>query len=269
MGGGCWAGMNKILIGLAAILPAWGAAEAQESRDIRVRVGAGAQVQPEYIGADGTDIAPLFSVSVARGTNPFRFSAPDDGPSIALVKDDAFSFGVTGNIQGKRKASDVGAPVGNVKRTFEVGAFSQYEWKDSFRLRAELLKGVNGHKGLVGTVSADKIWRDGDRYVFSVGPRVSFSDGKYQRAYFGVTPPVAVATGLPAYRPGSGIHSVGLASGVNYALDNRWGLFGFAKYERLVGHAAKSPIVREFGSRNQFALGAGVNYTFIIRRSAN
>jgi outer membrane protein len=259
--------MRKLLIGLAAILPAWGAVQAQDNRDIRVRVGAGAQVQPEYIGADSTNVAPLFSVSVARGTNPFRFSAPDDGPSIALVRNDALSFGLTGNIQGKRKASDVGAPVGNVKRTFEVGAFGQYEWKDSFRVRAELLKGINGHDGVVGTVSADKIWRDGDRYVVSLGPRVSFSNGRYQRAYFGVTPPVALATGLPAYRPGSGIHSVGLASGVKTALNDRFGLFGFAKYERLVGHAAKSPIVREFGSRNQFSAGAGINYTFVIHRS--
>lgn len=259
--------MKKFMIGLAAILPAWGAADAQENRDIRVRVGAGAQLEPEYIGSDKVGVGPLFSVKIARGTKQFAFSAPDDGPSIAVGSADGLSFGLTGNIQGKRKASDVGAPVGDVKRTFEVGAFGQYEWQDSFRVRAELLKGLNGHDGIVGTVSADKIWRDGDRYVFSLGPRVSFSDGKYQRSYFGVTPQVAVTAGLPAYRPGSGIHSVGAASGVSYALDNRWGLFGFAKYERLVGHAAKSPIVREFGSRNQFSVGAGVNYTFIIHRT--
>lgn len=259
--------MKKLLFGLAVIFPAWGAADAQENRDLRVRVGAGAQLQPKYIGADSTTVAPLFSVSIARGTNPFRFGAPDDGLSIALVRDDAFAFGVTGNIQGKRKSSDVGAAVGDVKRTFEVGAFGQYEWKDSFRVRAELLKGINGHEGVVGTVSADKIWRDGDRYVVSLGPRVSFSDGRYQRTYFGVTPAIAVATGLAAYRPGSGIHSIGVATGLKTALNDRFGLFGFAKYERLAGHAAKSPIVREFGSRNQYSVGAGVNYTFVIHRA--
>jgi outer membrane protein len=49
-------------------------------------------------------------------------------------------------------------------------------------------------------------------------------------------------------------------------LNDRWGLFGFARYERLVGDAAKSPIVREFGSRNQLSGGIGLNYTFTIPR---
>jgi hypothetical protein len=35
--------MRYLLISLAALLPAWSAAEAQDNRDIRVRVGAGAQ----------------------------------------------------------------------------------------------------------------------------------------------------------------------------------------------------------------------------------
>ena len=72
---------------------------------------------------------------------------------------------------------------------------------------------------------------------------------------------------LPAYRPGSGIYAVAVASGFTYALNERWGLFGFARYERLVGDAAKSPIVREFGSRNQLSGGIGLNYTFTIQRS--
>ena len=62
------------------------------------------------------------------------------------------------------------------------------------------------------------------------------------------------------------MHAVALASGLSYALDNRWGLFGFARYERLVGDAARSPIVRDFGSRNQLSGGIGLNYTFTINR---
>ena len=132
--------MKNLLIGLAATLPAWSAADAQDSRDIRVRVGLGAQLRPEFIGADDTSVAPLFHVKIARGTNEFSFGAPDDSPSLAVVSTGGFSFGPAGNIEGRRKASDVGAPVDTIKRTFEAGAFAQYEWKDSFRVRAELLK---------------------------------------------------------------------------------------------------------------------------------
>ena len=98
--------------------------------------------------------------------------------------------------------------------------------------------------------------------MVSLGPRLLFSDGRYQRAYFGVTPAASLASGLPVYRPGSGIYGVAVASGVTYTLNDRWGLFGFGRYERLVGDAARSPIVRELGSRNQISAGIGLNYTF-------
>ncbi len=49
-------------------------------------------------------------------------------------------------------------------------------------------------------------------------------------------------------------------------LNGRFGLFGYGRFERLVGGAAKSPIVREFGSRNQLSAGLGLNYTFTIAR---
>lgn len=258
--------MKHLLVAAAALLPSWNAAYAQDHEDLRVRVGLGAQVRPDFIGADSKSVRPLFHVNIARGTRPFSFGAPDDSPSIAIMSKDGFSFGPAGNIEGRRKQSDLGAPVGSVPRTFEAGAFAQYLAGDSFRVRAELLKGINGHEGLVGEIAADKIWRDGDRYVVSIGPRVLFSDARYQRAYFGVSPAASLASGLPAYRPSGGVHAVALASGATYALNSRWGLFGYARYERLVGDAARSPIIRELGSRNQLSGGVGLNYTFTIRR---
>jgi outer membrane protein len=259
--------MKTLLIASAAATLLPSAALAQEAPAAdghRVRVGLGAKIEPEYIGADGSQVAPLFKFSIARGTNEFKFTAPDDGPSIAVVSSKGFSFGPSFNIESKRKESDVGAPVGKVKTTFEAGAFAQYEADDSWRVRADFRKGLNGHDGLVGSVGADKIWRDGDKYVFSIGPRVLWSDRKYQRAYFGVTPAATLATGLPVYRPKSGIHAVALASGLSYQFNDRFGMFGFGRYERLVGDAAKSPIVREFGSRNQFSAGVGLSYTFHV-----
>jgi len=255
--------MKYLVLAAAAALPASAAAApAQDSPDYRVRVGIGAQWQPDYIGSDHTDLAPLFQMKFARGTNQFKFSAPDDRTGIGVVSSGNFSFGPAAALAPGRKDRDVGAPVGKVSRTIEVGAFGQYLAGDSFRVRAEVVKGVNGHEGVVGTVSADKIWRDGDRYVFSVGPRILFSDARYQRAFFGVSPRASLATGLPMYRPGGGVHAIDAASTASYQLTNQWGLFGYARYERLVGDAAKSPIVREYGSRNQVSAGVGVSYTF-------
>ena len=259
--------MNRLLlIGSAALLPAWGAASAQDNRDYRVRVGPGIQFRPAFIGSQRSELAPWFDAEIARGTEQFKAVAPYKSSGIALLSTGHFSFGPAVNIQVSRKDSDVGAPVGKVPTTFEAGAFAQYDPSDSFRFRAQLLKGIGGHKGLVGAVGVDRIWRDGDRYVFSIGPRIVLSDARYQRAYFAVTPAASLASGLPAYRPGGGIQGVAVASGMSYQLNSRWGLFGYARYERLVGDAARSPIVREFGSRNQLSGGIGLNYTFTIHR---
>jgi outer membrane protein len=115
-------------------------------------------------------------------------------------------------------------------------------------------------------LGADRIWRDGDRYVFSIGPRVLFSDGRFQRAYFGIDSAAALASGLPAYRPSGGVYALAAASGLSYQFNPRFGLFGYARYERLVGDAGKSPIVRDLGSRNQFSGGLGLSYTFGVKR---
>jgi outer membrane protein len=73
---------------------------------------------------------------------------------------------------------------------------------------------------------------------------------------------------LPEFRPSGGIYGVALASGLTLQLSDHWGLFSYARYERLIGDAAKSPIVRQFGSRNQISGGLGLSYTFTVKRGS-
>ncbi|MBA3526067.1 MAG: MipA/OmpV family protein [Pseudomonadota bacterium] len=250
----------------AAIMPGSQALAQDSERTIRIRPGLGAQTRPEYPGADKSEVVPYIKFSIARGDNPFGFSAPDDAFGIALLSMGPLRAGPALAIQGGRKDSDVGVPLGKVKSTVEVGGFAEVLVMDQFRLRADLRKGIGGHEGLVGSIGADQIWRDGDRYAISVGPRLLYSDSRYQRAYFGVTPQAALATGLPAYRPDGGFHAVAAAAGLHYALSGPLGLFGYARYERLIGDARKSPVVRELGSPNQMSAGLGISYTLTVRK---
>lgn len=258
--------MKRLLIAWLAFVPAWTAAPAQENKDFRVRLGLGAQLQPKFYGGDETELGPLWELDFARGDNEFRFEAPDDGFDIALISEDKFAAGPVANFQRGRKNKDVGAAVGKVKTTIEAGAFVQFYPIESLRIRGELRKGIGGHEGLVGDAGADFVWRDGDNYVFSIGPRLLFSNAKFQRAFFEVTPAAALATGLPVYRPDGGMHAVAATSGLTYQFNKDIGMFGYARYERLVGDAAKSPIVRQFGSRNQASAGIGLSYTFTVKR---
>lgn len=207
----------------------------------------------------------MIGVSFAHGTDPFKFKGPDDSSGLTLVTRKGFTFGALANFVGSRRDVDVGAPVGRVAPTLEVGAFAGYRFGD-YRVRGELLKGIGGHKGVRAQLGVDRIWRDGDRYVFSIGPRLLVSDDRYQRAYFGVTPAASLATGLPVYTPRGGIYGIAATSGMSAQITPHWGVFGYARYERLIGDAGKSPIVRQFGSRNQVSAGLGLSYTFTIKR---
>ncbi len=252
---------------LAALIAPAEQARAQDSeRTLRIRPGVGVQVRPEYPGADDKELAPYLKFSIARGDDPFAFSGPDDPFGIPLLSMGPFRAGPALNIQSGRKDSEVKAPLGKVKTTVEAGGFAEVMLMDQFRLRADLRKGIGGHDGVVGSIGADQVWRDGDRYVFSVGPRLLYSNSRYQRAFFGVTPEAAIASGLPAYRPDGGFHAVAAAAGLHYALSGPLGLFGYARFERLIGDARKSPVVRELGSPNQLSAGLGLSYTFAMAK---
>lgn len=236
------------------------AAPAKEPR--RIRVGLGAQLVPSYPGAEDHSIRPYVDVSITRGSRPFDFEAPDQSFGLSLVKGSGFELGPALNFESSRKPKDVGADLDKVDFTVEAGAFAQYTFSPKFRVRVEGRKGLGGHDGWTGQAGADFVARDGDDWLFSVGPRVTWSDGRYQRAYFGVTGPESVRTGLAVYRPGSGIQAVGGAASFLTQLSRSIGLYSYAKYDRLVGDAADSPVVRAFGSRDQFSGGLALTYTF-------
>jgi outer membrane protein len=261
----------------ALIVSASAPAAAQEQgsteknpRDLIITIGGGAQFYPRYPGADGSDLFPMPIINWRHAGEPVEFEASDEGTGIGLLNGDSpINFGPAIQFQSSRRNKDVGAPVGKVGFTVEAGAFVQAWIGRNVRLRAEGRRGVGGHEAWVGDVSADLVARDGDRTVFGIGPRVRLSSGRYQRAYFGVTPAVAVATGLASYRPGGGVHAVGIASSVTHQLSEKWGVHAYAGYDRLVGDAADSPLVRRYGSRDQLSGGLGLTYSFRIRRGRN
>ncbi len=250
---------------LPALLFATGAA-AQDNdapkEPRRFRVGLGPQVQPRYPGGDDVLITPLYDLSMARGDTPFEFDAADQSASFNLINSGGFAIGPSVNLEGSRRRDETDLPVDEVGISIEAGGFAQFWLGSSIRARGELRKGVTGHKGLVGNVMLDYVARDGDKWLFSLGPRVSLSDSKYQDAYFGVNPAAAARTGLAVYNPGGGVHAVGASATTIYQFDRSWGIYGYAKYDRLVSDAADSPIVRSIGSRNQFAGGAALTFTF-------
>ena len=256
--------MNKANILAAALLATAIAAPAaaQEGRGWTVTAGLGAQIAPKFYGSRDHSIFPLPNFGLRREGRPMPFEAPDDSFGFGILgQDSAFNFGPVGRLVAKREEDDVGAAVGDVGLTIEAGGFAQAFVGRNFRIRGELRQGINGHGGLVGDISADFIFRDDDNTIFSIGPRAHWADNDFHDAYFGVP---AATPGLAAFNPGSGFYAVGGRAGLTQRLGRNWGLFGYAGYDRLIGDAADSPIVRERGSRDQFSGGAGLFIEFNV-----
>lgn len=232
----------------------------------RVRAGVGPQVVPRYPGSDEYALRPLISVALSRGDTPFAFSAPDQSFGPALVRSGSFQFGPAINLEGKRKRSDTNGLLPPLGRTVEVGGHVQFNLTDAIRFRTELRQGLGGHKGTIATAAADYVARDGDNWLFSIGPRATFVTAKYNRAYFGLDAVEAARLGTAAYDPKGGLQTVGAASTFIHQFSPQWGVSGYVKYDRLVEDAARSPVVRRFGSRDQFSGGAALTYTFFVGR---
>ncbi|WP_077148510.1 MipA/OmpV family protein [Sphingopyxis sp. KK2] len=256
--------IRHILLVALPLLFATVPAQAQDEDEApkRTRLILGPQLSPSWPGADKYSIGPYVDLSRERVGTEFTFEAADESFGAPLITSGKFAFGPAFGFVGKRTAADVGANLPKVGLTIEAGGFAQVSPTPSFRLRAEARRGLGGHDGFVGEVSADYIARDGDDWLFSIGPRVTLGDGKYQRAYFGVSPAAAAASGLPAHDIDGGVHAVGLTAGYLRQLTPSWGFAVYGRYDRLVGDAARSPIVRQLGSRNQPSVGVALSYTF-------
>lgn len=256
--------MRTFGLALIALVPATSAfaqeAPPEERPRTRTRIALGPQLQPAFPGADRMVVRPFVDIARARANEPLAFEAADESLGFPVLWAGGFEFGPAIGFEGARKTRDSkGLP--SVGFSVEPGGFVQYGF-NAVRFRLELRHGVTGHKSLIGVASADYIARDEDKWLFAIGPRVSFSGAKYQRAYFGVPAASSAASGLPAFDPDGGIHAVGVNAGYLRQLSPRWGVYGFVRYDRLVGDAARSPFVRRDGSRNQLNGGIALSYTF-------
>jgi outer membrane scaffolding protein for murein synthesis (MipA/OmpV family) len=262
--------LKTSLLAAATVLVMGAGANAQDSltppddmplpkRQYVVDLGVGALVQPKYEGADKLMVTPMPIVSFARFYFP-GFGQVSDGE----IKKRGFFFYPSFNYIGERKASDSAHLTGTNKVDWALelgaGAGFRYDW---FRAFVEVRQGINGHSGQVGRLGADVIVNPMERLQLSLGPRADFASGDYMRTYFGVSAAEAAAPGsiLSAYRPSGGFKTVGLLGRASYAVTNETSLHLQAGWDRYVGDAAKSPIVKT-GDKDRFTIGAGVTYRF-------
>ena len=236
----------------------------QSSQGWIVTVKGNLRVGPSYPGSDEYGFIGYPSLSFRRPGTVERYSAPDDGLSFSFLDESVFRVGVVGRFVGGRYLQDNPELFGleKVDWAIEPGVFVEYWPLDFLRARAEIRRGFGGHEGFVADFGLDAVQTFG-AFTVSIGPRLALGDSEFTSTYFGVTPVEAALNGqVTPYDPSGGITSVGATGALTYSWSPEWSTTAFVTYRRLVSEAADSPIVKRFGSENQFGFGVTASYSF-------
>lgn len=252
---------------IAAILGAGTAQASAESwfaGDWYLKVGGAVLTKPKFEGDDKNKFAFQPMISVGKAGPSARFSSRNDNISFALVDTGFFRAGAAGKLIFKRDGGDHNDLKGlsQVKMGGELGAFAEIYPSDFARIRAEARHGIRTHDAVVVDVSADAFFDMTDTVQLSGGPRLSMATKDYFETYYGVDASEAALSGLSQYSPGGGIKSIGAGGAITWKTSDQITTSVFAEYERLMGPAGKSSLVRERGSKNQVTVGASATYRF-------
>lgn len=233
-----------------------------------VNLGAGALAVPRYPGASRMRVLPVPAFDVSYGD---IFAANfQDGVTLRVLNAGGFSAGPMVRVGLGRKVSDDRARLeglGDIGESIELGGYAAYQL-GNLRLRATATQDVaHGHRGLTGTLEASYFitLRDSAAgpWLLAAGPQLSLANHRYNQAFFGVTPSQSALSGLPQYRAGGGVQGAGLEVFMDVPVTSRISVSVLGNYTRLVGDAAKSPLVDHGrGDPNQFVAGLFATYRF-------
>ena len=232
-----------------------------------VTIGAEGRMLPEYEGGKDFRFSAVPIIRVAREGSEARFRSPRDSAGFALIDTGHFRAGPGLKVKLGRKESDSSDLIGlgNVDWTVEVGGFAEYWPTEWLRTRAEVRQGFNGHRGVIGELTADVVMPVTSQITLSGGPRMVLASGAAVSPYFGVSAAQSIASGLPVYSAEGGVRSYGAGAQVNYKWAPRWASHVFIEYDRLAGSAGNSPLVTQRGTRDQIQVGIGTTYSFDVK----
>lgn len=226
-------------------------------------LGAGAFYSPDYTGSDDYRISPVpwASLTYRQGERYIEVS----GPSLKanIIGSDAFQFGPTlGYEMGRDRSvrSTAVENLGKIDSALMAGAFFgtgidlgggsslQFDVDGAFDL---------GHTNDGARVKVEAGYQRmlGERWMLSAGVGTQWADENYTQTYYGVSNAGAAASGLPAFAAQGGFEYAELSMGAFYRASERLNIMAMAGYQRLLGSAADSPIVRIEGDPNQFSFG--------------
>jgi len=225
----------------------------------KVRLGGFGWYHPRYEGSDDYELAgfPFFDVSWRN-----VFFNPRKGLGFSLTLVPSVKVGLALGYTFGRDEDDAAAlnGLGDVDAGLTVNGFLEWEMIEGFSMDIRYEQQITGEE-------------TGFQCQFGLGYRMflppgliirpsiaaTYASDSYMQAYFGVDGEQSARSGYSKYDSDPGIKSAGIQMMVIYPFMGKWALQMLGGYERLVGDAADSPVVRD---ADQYTAGLGLSYSF-------
>jgi outer membrane scaffolding protein for murein synthesis (MipA/OmpV family) len=224
-----------------------------------VRVGALGVYTPAYEGSDDYELkgAPLMDIrwddkfffNVQNGLGGYIWNRDDCrlgmsiGYTLGRDEDDSCDLRGLGDIDGGATANVL------------------FEWViENTVLQAHYEQQITGQDtGFQIHLGLGYDLRVTEKTTVKPSIKATYANTDYMEEYFGISPDQSKRSSIPVYDADSGFKSLGAQIMAIYKLDRRWDIQMMAGYDRLVGEAADSPVVKD---TNQYRLAVGVSYEF-------
>lgn len=228
--------------------------------DFSFRVGYGLGLTPDYEGSDDFRFlnVPLMEIN-------FRNKLVLQGTKIRynLLTHELFRAGPLINYKFGReeKRNSALTGMGDEKDALEAGMFFDGRYK-GFIYSGDIRHGMGSGLGISGRfIFGHGIYQD-EKFMAVAALQMKWGGDATNRELFGVTAEQSISTGIAAFDPDGGLSSAGLNFYGRYQVGENMRLEGLIGLTRITGKAADSPLVRDFGSRNQFMMGFGARISF-------
>jgi len=257
--------MSKLLplIALLALIAAPAHGQMIKASDFEVRAGGEAAYLPDYLGSDESELTFVPDVEVVYQKHAYLSSQYGAGIYLFNEGNTRLGLGVGPDFGRDEGSNSHLRGLGDVDFGWDLNAFIDANFDPflvGFAVSHEFANGsggtlVNGYVGyreglterLTGTLKLSSTWTDGDRNM----------------SYYGVTAAQAASSGLPAFVADDGVRDVTLSTGLVYAYNKNIDFTGTARWTRLMGDTADSPVTQD---KDQVVLLLGATYNFPAKR---
>ncbi len=231
-----------------------------------VELGAVGRVSPEYEGSDEFefDALPYFHLTWRE---TLIVTARDGGPGVYVQNHwgNDFSAKLGVRYEGDRDEDDSDALKG--LGDLDIGAVGvaaiAYE-TGPIEFSAEVAHDLGGDReGTTATVGAEYAkMAFNNRGRWALGVSLTWADDDYMQNSFGISGTQAVSSrnDYSPFDAASGLKDAAISASYNHAVSDHVSVLAIAKYSRLLGDAADSPLVDDEGDANQFQGVLGLAY---------